>query len=152
MHCQRERKIAKTMNEPLKQKLFSIYGQLLSYRRLDEAWKHVKANHGAGGVDKVSIKEFDKHSEQYLNEILNELKTKTYKPTSARRVYIKKKNGKLRPLGIPTIKDRIIQQALVDILSPFFEANVFHDNSCGFRPNRGTELALKKVVCRLEYG
>ena len=73
------------MNEPLKQKLFSIYGQLLSYRRLDEAWKHVKANHGAGGVDKVSIKEFDKHSEQYLNEILNELKTKTYKPTSARR-------------------------------------------------------------------
>jgi group II intron reverse transcriptase/maturase len=152
MHCQRERKIAKTMNEPLKQKLFSIYGQLLSYRRLDEAWKHVKANHGAGGVDKVSIKEFDKHSEQYLNEILNELKTKIYKPTSARRVYIKKKNGKLRPLGIPTIKDRIIQQALVDILSPFFEANVFHDNSCGFRPNRGTELALKKVVCRLEYG
>ena len=139
------------MNEPLKQKLFSIYGQLLSYRRLEEAWKQVKANHGAGGVDKVSIKDFEEHSEQYLNEILNELKTKTYKPTSARRVYIKKKNGKLRPLGIPTIKDRIIQQALVNILTPFFEANVFHENSCGFRPERGTELALKKVVSRLEY-
>ena len=63
------------MNEPLKQKLFSIYGQLLSYRRLEEAWKHVKANHGAGGVDKVSIKEFEENSEKYLNEILEELKT-----------------------------------------------------------------------------
>ena len=139
------------MNEPLKQKLFSVYGQLLSYRRLEEAWKHVRQNHGAGGVDKVSIEDFEKHSEKYLNEILKELKNKTYKPTSARRVYIKKKNGKLRPLGIPTIKDRIIQQALVNVLTPFFETNVFHENSCGFRPERGTELAIKKVVTRLEY-
>ena len=152
MHCQREKEIAEAMNEPLKQKLFSVYGQLLSYRRLEEAWTQVKANHGAGGVDRVSIKDFDEHSEQYLNEILTELKTKNYRPTSARRIYIKKKNGKLRPLGIPTIKDRVIQQALVNVLTPFFEANVFHDNSCGFRPGRGTELALKKVVCRLEYG
>lgn len=151
MNRQSEKEIIRTMNEPLKQKLFSIYGQLLSYRRLEEAWKHVKANHGAGGVDKVSIKDFDENSEKYLNEILKELKEKTYKPTSARRVYIKKKNGKLRPLGIPTIKDRVIQQALVNILTPFFEKNVFHDNSCGFRPNRGTELAVKKVVTRLEY-
>ena len=134
MNRQSEKEIIRTMNEPLKQKLFSIYGQLLSYRRLEEAWKHVKANHGAGGVDKVSIKDFDENSEKYLNEILKELKEKTYKPTSARRVYIKKKNGKLRPLGIPTIKDRVIQQALVNILTPFFEKNVFHDNSCGFRP------------------
>ena len=103
MNRQSEKEIVRTMNEPLKQKLFSIYGQLLSYRRLEEAWKHVKANHGAGGVDKVSIKDFEENSEKYLNEILEELKTKTYKPTSARRVYIKKKNGKLRPLGIPTI-------------------------------------------------
>ena len=151
MNRQREKEIVRTMNEPLKQKLFSIYGQLLSYRRMEEAWKHVRANHGAGGVDKVSIKDFEENTEKYLNEILNELKEKTYKPTSARRVYIKKKNGKLRPLGIPTIKDRIIQQALVNILTPFFEKNVFHENSCGFRPGRGTELAIKKVVTRLEY-
>ena len=150
-HRQREMEIIRTMNEPLKQKLFSVYGSLLSYRRLEEAWKCVKANHGAGGVDKVSIEAFDKNHEAYLNEILNELKTKTYKPTSVKRVYIKKKNGKLRPLGIPTIKDRIIQQALVSVLTPFFEENVFHENSCGFRPERGTELAIKKVVSRLEY-
>lgn len=151
MNRQSEKEIVRTMNEPLKQKLFSIYGQLQSYKRLEEAWKHVKANQGAGGVDKVSIKDFDENSEKYLNEILKELKEKTYKPTSARRVYIKKKNGKLRPLGIPTIKDRVIQQALVNVLTPFFEENVFHDNSCGFRPDRGTELAIKKVVTRLEY-
>lgn len=139
------------MNEPLKQKLFSIYGQLLSYNRLKNAWIDVKRNHGAGGVDKVSIEKFEASLDKYLNEILTELRTKTYKPTPARRIYIKKKNGKLRPLGIPTIKDRVIQQALVNILTPFFEENVFHENSCGFRPNRGTELAIKKVVSRLEY-
>ena len=139
------------MNEPLKQKLFSIYGQLLSYKRLETAWIDVKSNHGAGGVDKVTIEDFEAKREEYLNEILEELKTKTYKPTAARRVYIKKKNGKLRPLGIPTIKDRVIQQALVNILTPFFEENVFHDDSCGFRPGRGTELAIKKVVSCLEY-
>ncbi len=151
MRRQREKEITKTMNEPLKQKLFSVYGQLLSYRRLEAAWMHVRENNGAGGVDRVSIEDFEKDSQKYLNEILKELREKTYRPTSARRVYIKKKNGKLRPLGIPTIKDRIIQQALVDILTPFFEKNVFHDNSCGFRPGRGTELAIKKVVSRLEY-
>lgn len=59
---------------------------------------------------------------------------------------------KLRPLGIPTIKDRVVQQALVTKLEPFFEENVFHDNSCGFRPNRDVKLAIKKIVSRLESG
>ena len=58
----------------------------------------------------------------------------------------------MRPLGIPTIKDRIVQQALTDRLQPFFEEKVFHDNSCGFRPGRDVELAIKKVLSRLEYG
>lgn len=124
---------------------------MLSYKRLEEAWKHVKENHGAGGVDKISINKFEKHQEQYISEILNELKAKTYRPSPAMRTYIKKKNGKQRPLGIPTIKDRVVQQTLVNIITPFFEENVFHDNSCGYRPKRNAELAIKKVVSRLEY-
>lgn len=139
------------MNEPLKFKLFSVYGQILHKKVLEEAWKHVKANKGCGGIDKISIKDFEKNSDEYLETLLNELKTKTYKPSPVARKYIPKKNGKLRPLGIPTIRDRIVQQAIVNKLQPFFEENVFHDNSCGFRPNRDAELAIKKVICRIEY-
>lgn len=140
------------MNEPLKHKLFSVYGQILNIKALNEAWKHVKANRGAEGVDKVTIQDFEKNLDENLDSLLKSLKEKTYKPSPVRRVYIPKKNGKMRPLGIPTIKDRIVQQALTDKLSPFFEKEVFHDNSCGFRPGRDAELAVKKIVSRLEYG
>lgn len=140
------------MNEPLKFKLFSVYGQILHKDVLLESFKRVKKNNGCAGIDKVSIKKFEEHLDENIDEILNELKTKTYKPSPVRRKYIPKKNGKLRPLGIPTIKDRIIQQALVSKLEPFFEEKVFHDNSCGFRPNRDVKLAIKKVVSRLESG
>lgn len=140
------------MNEPLKFKLFSVYGKILHKDVLLEAFKRVKDNKGCAGVDKVSIKKFEEHLDENIDMILNELRTKTYKPSPVRRKYIPKKNGKLRPLGIPTIKDRIIQQALVNKLEPFFEENVFHDNSCGFRPNRDVKLAIKKVVSRLESG
>ena len=106
------------------------------------AWKQVKSNKGCGGVDKVSIKDFERDIDKNINELLTSLKEKTYKPSPVLRKYIPKKNRKLRPLGIPTIKDRIVQHALVDKLQPFFEKEVFHDNSCGFRPNRDVELAM----------
>lgn len=140
------------MNEPLKFKLFSVYGQILHKDVLLESFKRVKKNNGCAGVDKVSIKKFEEHLDENIETILNELKTKTYKPSPVRRKYIPKKNGKLRPLGIPTIKDRIVQQALVMKLEPFFEEKVFHENSCGFRPQRDVKLAIKKVVSRLESG
>lgn len=140
------------MNEPLKHKLFSVYGQILNRKTLLKAWKHVKANKGAEGIDKVTINDFENHLDENIDELLQSLQEKTYKPMAVRRVYIPKKNGKLRPLGIPTIKDRIVQQALTDRLQPFFEEQVFHDNSCGFRPERDAELAMKKILCRLEYG
>lgn len=140
------------MNEPLKHKLFSVYGQILNEKALLSAWKNVKANKGCGGIDKVSIADFDKNLQGNIDELLKSLKEKTYTPSAVRRVYIPKKNGKLRPLGIPTIKDRIVQQALVEKLQPFFEEHVFHDNSCGFRPGRDAELAIKKILSRLEYG
>ena len=140
------------MNEPLKFKLFSVYGKLLYREELEKAYKAVKANNGCAGVDKISIAKFDENKDEYLGQILSELKAKTYKPSPVKRKYIPKKNGKLRPLGIPTIKDRIVQQALVNQLNGFFEENVFHDNSCGFRPGRDAKLALKKIVSRLESG
>ena len=140
------------MNEPLKHKLFSVYGQILNEKILKEAWKRVRSNKGAGGVDKVTIEKFEENLDENIAELLKELKEKTYKPSPVRRVYIPKKNGKMRPLGIPTIKDRIVQQALVLRLEPFFEANVFHRDSCGFRPNRDAETALKKILWNIETG
>lgn len=140
------------MNEPLKFKLFSVYGKILHKDVLTEAFRKVKKNKGCAGIDKISIKVFEENLDENIDLILNELRTKTYKPSPVRRKYIPKKNGKLRPLGIPTIKDRVVQQALVTKLEPFFEENVFHDNSCGFRPNRDVKLAIKKIVSRLESG
>jgi group II intron reverse transcriptase/maturase len=138
------------MNEPLKHKLFSVYGQLLNEKILKEAWLHVKKNKGCEGIDKVSIKKFDQNQEEYLSEMLLKLKNKEYKPSPVARKYIPKKNGKLRPLGIPTITDRIIQQALVMKLTRLFEEEVFHDNSCGFRPKRDSQLVLTKIIDRIE--
>ena len=140
------------MNEPLKHKLFSVYGQILNEKILKEAWKKVRSNKGAGGVDKVTVEKFGDNLDENIKQLLTELKEKTYKPSPVRRVYIPKKNGKMRPLGIPTIKDRIVQQALVMRLEPFFEANVFHRDSCGFRPNRDAETALKKILWNIETG
>ena len=85
------------MNEPLKHKLFSVYGQILNRKVLNEAWKHVKSNKGAEGVDKVSIEDFEKKLDENLDTLLISLKEKTYKPSPVRRVYIPKKNGKMRP-------------------------------------------------------
>lgn len=140
------------MNDPLKHKLFTIYGQILHKKVLMDAWKSVKANKGCAGIDKMSIKKFSEHEDEYIDELLIELKNKTYKPSPVKRVYIKKKNGKLRPLGIPTIKDRIVQQAIVMRVQGFFEKNVFHQNSCGFRPDMGTQDAIYKVANRLNEG
>ncbi|MCR1871494.1 group II intron reverse transcriptase/maturase, partial [Longicatena caecimuris] len=119
------------MNEPLKFKWHSLYGQMLRDRKLKEAWKQVKTNKGSGGIDGETIAEFDKKSEERILEILEKLKTKTYTPAPVRRVYIPKKSGGKRPLGIPVIEDRIIQQTLVNILSPKFENGIFHKCSCG---------------------
>ena len=140
------------MNEPLKHKLFSVYGQILNEKILKEAWKKVRSNKGAGGVDRVTIEKYEENLDENIRNLLTELKKKTYKPSPVRRVYIPKKNGKMRPLGIPTIKDRIVQQALVMRLEPFFEANVFHRDSCGFRPDRDAETALKKILWNIETG
>lgn len=140
------------MNNPMKLKYHSLYGQLLQDRVLMNAWKKVKANRGSGGIDGVTIKEYAKNEQENVLELLEKLKAKEYKPTPVRRVYIPKKDGKKRPLGIPTLEDRIVQQALTDILMPKYEKLVFHYWSMGYRPGRGVESALQVIIKNIELG
>ena len=140
------------MNNPKKLKYHSLYGQLLQDRVLMNAWKKVKANRGSGGIDGVTIKEYAKNEQENVLELLEKLKAKEYKPTPVRRVYIPKKDGKKRPLGIPTLEDRIVQQALTDILMPKYEKLVFHNWSMGYRPGRGVESALQVIIKNIELG
>lgn len=140
------------MNNPMKLKYHSLYGQLLQDRVLMNAWKKVKANRGSGGIDGVTIKEYAKNEQENVLELLEKLKAKEYKPTPVRRVYIPKKDDKKRPLGIPTLEDRIVQQALTDILMPKYEKLVFHNWSMGYRPGRGVESALQVIIKNIELG
>lgn len=140
------------MNDELKHKWHSIYGQILFDRKLTAAWKQVEENKGSGGVDLETIETFKADEEEKIQEILEQLRSKEYKPTPVKRVYIPKKNGDKRPLGIPVIKDRIIQQSVVNILSPKFEDGIFHKCSCGYRPNRGIERVMQIILWYVEHG
>lgn len=140
------------MNNPMKLKYHSLYGQLLRDRVLMNAWKKVKANRGSGGIDGVTIKEYAKNEQENILKLLEKLKAKEYNPSPVRRVYIPKKDGKKRPLGIPTLEDRIVQQALTDILMPKYEKLVFHNWSMGYRPGRGVESALQVIIKNIELG
>ena len=140
------------MNQELKLKWHSIYGQILFDRKLMAAWKQVEANKGSGGIDYETIETFKADEENKIMGILDELRDRTYKPTPVRREYIPKKNGKLRPLGIPIIKDRVIQQSVVNVLSPLCEKEIFHKWSCGYRPNLGAERVLQIILWNVETG
>jgi RNA-directed DNA polymerase len=111
---------------------------------LVRAWKHVRANRGAGGVDKVTINEFEKDIDKHLRTIQRQLKEDRYSPMPVKRAYITKSDGRQRPLGMPTIKDKIVQQALRQIVEPIFE-EIFMDESYGYRPGRSTIDAINQV-------
>ena len=129
----------------------SLIEEILSEENLSEAIKRVKANKGASGIDKMTVKQLDAYFYEHKKEIINSIMNKTYKPHPVRRVYIPKSNGKLRPLGIPTVVDRVIQQAIAQRLTPIYE-NVFSDYSYGFRPNRDCHTAMNKVLEYLNEG
>ena len=142
----------KTLNKELKLKWHSIYGQILFDRKLTEAWRKVEDNGGAGGIDGETIESFKEHEEAKIADLLQRLRSKTYKPTAVRRQYIPKKNGKLRPLGIPNIEDRIVQQAIVNVLSPKCEEHILHKWSCGYRPNLGIKRVMQIILWNIETG
>ena len=119
--------------------------KILSKQNLNLAYKQVYKNKGASGVDGVTVDELFSYIKEHKEEILWKIRNRKYKPLPVRRVYIPKENGSLRKLGIPSVIDRVLQQAIVQVLTPIYEEQ-FSDNSYGFRPNRCCEQAVIKAL------
>lgn len=133
-------------------RFYALYDKLYRKDVLRVAWETVKANKGAEGIDGISIEDIEREGvDSFLQNIEKELKEKIYRPQPSKRVYIPKPDGKLRPLSIPTIKDRVVQSALRIIIEPIFEAD-FEDCSYGFRPNRSAQQAAGEVRKLLNFG
>ena len=125
--------------------------EILNPENLNKAYKKVYQNKGASGVDGVTVEEIADYIKDNKERIINQIRKRKYKPQPVRRVQIPKENGKKRNLGIPTVMDRIIQQAIVQVISPIFEEQ-FNDNSYGFRPGRSCEQAVIKALEYLNDG
>lgn len=142
---QLQNKLYLTAKKCESRRFHALYDKVYRDDVLSEAWKRVKANKGSSGVDGISIEDIETMGiEKYLNSIKVELIDGKYKPSPVRRVMIPKPDGSERPLGIPTIKDRIVQMAAKIAIEPVFEAD-FKDCSYGFRPKRSAKQALEMV-------
>ncbi len=142
---------AKAKEEP-RFRFYSLYDKTYRADVLAEAYRKVKANGGASGVDGETFEDIEKKGiEDYLAELQLEMKERRYVPKPVRRVYIPKANGKQRPLGIPTIRDRVIQTAFLFMLEPIFESD-FADSSYGFRPEKSAHDAIREIYKYLNWG
>src|SRR6059036_55625 len=126
-------------------------GQVLDLRRLRAAYEAVRSNRGAPGVDGVTVEAFGEQLEANLAVLVVELRAKTYRPQPVRRVLIPKPDGNQRPLGIPAVRDRVVQQAVLQVLEPIFEAQ-FSPHSHGFRPGHSTFSALRELYSQVRGG
>ena len=149
----REKLSVKAKNEP-KFRFYNLKRLVVETETLKCAWAQVRANKGAPGVDGVTIEDIEQSeggAEAFIAGIQKELHEKTYRASPVRRKCIEKANGKLRPLGIPTVKDRVVQCAVKLIIEPIFEAD-FHDCSFGFRPNRSARQAVDRIAAEIKSG
>jgi len=146
-----ERMLAALQNGVKGGKWFSLIDKVYRAETLRAAWQKVEGNAGAAGVDGQSVERFAARAEMYLEELSTALKRGTYRPQPVRRVEIPKGGGKFRPLGIPVVKDRIVQTALKFVLEPIFEWE-FLKMSYGFRPGLGCKDALREVERLLREG
>lgn len=125
----------------------TLLEEMLSDENIMKAYKQVKRNKGAPGIDGMTVNELKGYLDENIDAIREQIRTRKYKPSPVRRVEIPKDNGGVRNLGVPTVIDRVIQQAIVQVLTPIYEP-LFSDSSYGFRPNRCCEMAIIKA---LEY-
>ncbi len=146
-----ERMLAALGNGVKGHKWFSLIDKVYRPSTLNAAWQQVKANKGAAGIDRQSVEAFAAKEWEYLRELGQNLEQGKYRPQAVRRVDISKAGGKTRPLGIPTVKDRIVQTAVKRVIEPIFERE-FLPMSYGFRPGRGCKDALREVNEHLKAG
>src|SRR6202171_1882444 len=149
----RSRRLADWINPTDARKVHSLIDKVYKRKNLEMAWEKVKANRGSGGVDGQSLEAFAAQLDQQLDRLQSELKDDTYQPQPVRQVQIPKagKPGEFRTLGIPTIYDRVCQQALLNRLEPIFEP-IFDNANFGYRRGRSTKDAMRKVWKEIQSG
>ncbi len=130
---------------------WSLYGEPGRRDGLEAALEAVVRNRGKPGMDGVTVEQIDAGREAFLDELQTALRARSYRPSPVLRVWIAKANGKQRPPGIPTVKDRIVQMALLLLLQPIFEAD-FHENSYGYRPGKSAQDALDAIRLAIRQG
>ena len=149
---QLQRKLYLAAKKSRNRRFHALYDRIYRPDILRRAWKEVRANKGSAGIDGITLEDVEKTGvDEFLKRLSNDLRDGIYRPKPVKRAYIPKPDGAKRPLGIPTVKDRVVQQACRIVIEPIFEAN-FQECSYGFRPKRSAQAAVVKVKESLVRG